>query len=360
MSASTKTTQRKSKRSKKAGLPPGSVVYVGTPPATSVQISYFRFNAETYEEVCNLADVPQQIPVDPESITWVEVEGIHQPEIIEKIGKQFRLHPLVMEDIANATQRPKLEDHDDYLFVVLRMVLFCAKTKQVQIEQLSHIVGAKVVIMFQENHDDVFDALRDRIRQSKGKLRKLGADYLAYTIIDAVVDNYFVVLEQMGEELEAIEQELVKTPTQQTLNRIYSAKRSMMNLRRAGWPLRELASSLERSDSELIQESSRIYLRDLYDHAVEIIDVIENMRDISSGMIDVYLSSMSHKLNEVMKVLTIIATIFMPLTFLSSIYGMNFAHMPELQMAWGYPAILLLMLGVAITMLAYFRRKQWI
>jgi magnesium transporter len=351
---------RRKKRSVKAGLPPGTIVHIGNESNKVASVNYFKFSADTYEEVCGLTTSDLHIPLSDDSVTWVEVEGIHQTEIIEKIGAQFSLHPLVMEDIANATQRPKVEETENQIFVVLKMVQFDQKHHRITIEQVSLVIGKNYVLMFQENNADVFDKVRERIRQTKGKLRKSSADYLAYTLIDTIVDNYFVVLELMGEELEDIEHELVNEPNRSTLNRIYKAKRSMMNLRRAGWPLREVAGSLERNDSDLINKSTKIYLRDLYDHSVEIIDVIENLRDISSGMIDVYLSSMSHKLNEVMKVLTIIATIFMPLTFISSIYGMNFEFMPELKWQYGYPAILTVMATITIGMLMYFRRRSWI
>jgi magnesium transporter len=348
------------KRSKKAGLLPGTIVHVGEPNQNPIKINIFQYNAEKFSEISNLDSLPEDLDLNSELITWIEVNGIHDPKLIESIGNKFSLHPLVSEDIANSTQRSKIEDYENYIFVVLKMIHFDESTNRIKTEQVSLVIGDTFVLMFQENNKDSLDKVRENIRQSKGKVRKNKADYLAYSIIDAIVDNYFVFLEAMGEELELIEHELVSQPNRATLNRIYSAKRSMMTLRRAGWPLRELTGSLARSDSELINHHTKIYLRDVYDHAVEIIDIIENLRDISSGMIDVYLSSMSHKLNEVMKVLTIFATIFMPLTFISSIYGMNFDYMPELHWQYGYPMILSVMFTAVVGMLYYFRRKDWI
>ena len=355
-----KSPRNKNRRSKKAGLPPGTMVYIGAETTAPIKVKSFHYDQDGYHEA-SILNLETSCPVIEErGITWLEVDGIHKVDVIENLGKLANLHPLVLEDIVNASHRPKLEEYDGYLFIVLKMVQFDAATHEVLSEQVSLVLGPNYVISFQENEKDVFDKVRERIRNGKGRLRKCGADYLAYALMDAIVDNFFHVLEGMGEELEELEHELVTNPTQTTLDRIYSFKRSMMFIRRAGWPLREITMALERSDSDLVSDPTKLYLRDVYDHSVEIIDIIENLRDISSGMIDVYLSSMSNRLNEVMKVLTIIATIFMPLTFISSIYGMNFHYMPELEWHMGYPLVLLSMAAIGLGMLIFFRRRRWL
>jgi magnesium transporter len=293
-------------------------------------------------------------------VTWLNIDGVHQPEIIEQVGKHFGLHPLVLEDIANTGQRPKMEDFDDYIFVVLRMLRFDEKENETKTEQISIILGADFVISFQEKEGDVFDPIRERIRNNKGRLRKMGADYLAYALIDAIVDNYFMILEKLGEAIEEVEDKLVTNPTAETLQTIHDLKREMVFLHKSVWPLREVINRLERSESPLINKSTCIYLRDVYDHTIQVMDSVETFRDMLSGMLDIYLSSVSNRMNEVMKVLTVIATIFIPLTFVAGVYGMNFKDMPELGQIWGYPAILALMLTIALVMVIYFRRKKWI
>ena len=293
------------------------------------------------------------------AVTWLNVDGVHQIEMLEQVGEHFGLHPLVLEDIASTGQRPKMEDFDDYIFVVLRMLRFDEKENETKTEQISLLLGPDFVISFQEKEGDVFDLIRERIRNNKGRIRKMGADYLAYALIDAVVDNYFMILEKLGETIEEIEEKLVTNPTSETLHTLHDLKREMVFLRKSVWPLREVINRLERSESPLINKSTYVYLRDVYDHTIQVIDAVETFRDMLSGMLDIYLSSVSNRMNEVMKVLTIIATIFIPLTFIAGIYGMNFRYMPELEQAWSYPAILILMLIMTIVMLVYFRRKKW-
>jgi magnesium transporter len=267
----------------------------------------------------------------------------------------------VMEDIMNTEQRPKIEDFDDYIFVVLKMLYYDNDEEEIKAEQISIIVRSNFVLSFQEREGDIFNPLRDRIRNAKGRVRKMGPDYLAYCLLDAIVDNYFVVLEKLGEQIEGMEEELVTNPTPVTLQRIHNLKREMIFLRKSVWPLREVVSRLERGESPLIKESTGIYLRDVYDHTIQVIDTIETYRDMLSGMLDIYLSSISNRMNQVMKVLTIIATIFIPLTFVAGIYGMNFEYMPELKWHWFYPkAFWLVMIGIAGVMLVYFRRKRWL
>lgn len=291
---------------------------------------------------------------------WLNVDGVHQPEIIEQVGKYFNVHPLVLEDIAYTGQRPKMEDLDDYIFVVLRMLRFDEKESETKAEQVSIVLGRGFIVSFQERQGDVFNAIRERLRNNKGRIRKMAADYLAYTLIDAIVDNYFMILEKVGETIEEIEDILIANPSTETLRIIHDLKREMIFLRKSVWPLREVINRLERSESALINKSTFIYLRDVYDHTIQVMDSVETFRDMLSGMLDIYLSSVSNRMNEIMKVLTVIATIFIPLTFLAGIYGMNFRYMPELDLTWSYPAILVLMFVVAMVMVVFFRRKKWI
>jgi magnesium transporter len=294
------------------------------------------------------------------SVMWLNVDGVHKPEIIEQVGRSFGVHPLVLEDIADTGQRPKMEDFDDYIFVTLKMFRFGKKEKEIKTEQISLVLGNGFVVSFQEAEGDVFDPIRERLRNNKGRVRKAGADYLVYALMDAVVDNYFLIMEKLGETIEEIEDKLVINPTSETVQKIHGLKRQLIFLRKSVWPLREVISRLERSESPLILKSTFVYLRDVYDHTIQVMDSVDTFRDTLSGMLDIYLSSVSNRMNEVMKVLTVIATIFIPLTFIAGIYGMNFKDMPELGQAWGYPTTLLLMLAIALVMVIYFRRKKWI
>ena len=348
------------RRSQKTGLPPGTIVHVGEKRREKVKLSVISYDGVNFQEK-DVNNVEEAFAFrNKSSVMWLNIDGVHQPETIEQVGKSFGLHPLVAEDIANTGQRPKMEDFDDYIFVVLRMLRFDEKENETKTEQISIVLGRDFVVSFQEREGDVFDPIRERLRNNKGRIRKLGADYLAYALIDAIVDNYFMILEKLGETIEEIEDKLVTNPTSETLQTLYDLKREMVFLRKSVWPLREVINRLERSESPLINKSTYVYLRDVYDHTIQVIDAVETFRDMLSGMLDIYLSSISNRMNEVMKVLTIIATIFIPLTFIAGIYGMNFRYMPELEQAWSYPAILILMVIITIVMLVYFRRKKWI
>jgi magnesium transporter len=347
--------------SKKIGLSPGTLVHIGKKRTEKVKIKLIDYDETQFQEK-ELKTIEECFPFkDLSTVTWVNIDGLHDIKIMEKIGEHFGLHPLVMEDIVNTEQRPKMDDFDDYIFVVLKM-LYCDENEdEIRAEQISIVVGSNFVLSFQEKAGDIFNPLRERIRNGKGRVRKMGPDYLAYCLLDAIVDNYFVVLEKLGEQIEGMEEELVKNPTPETLQRIHNLKREMIFLRKSVWPLREVISRLERSESSLIKEAIGIYLRDVYDHTIQVIDTIETYRDMLSGMLDIYLSSISNRMNQVMKVLTIIATIFIPLTFVAGIYGMNFEYMPELKWHWFYPkAFWLVMIGIAGVMLVYFRRKRWL
>ena len=335
-------------------------MHVGEQRHERVKLSVIKYDGANFQEK-EVSNVEEALAFrDKSSVTWLNIDGVHQPEIIEQVGKSFGLHPLVAEDIASTGQRPKMEDFDDYIFVVLRMLRFDEKENETKTEQISILLGPDFVISFQEREGDVFDHIRERLRSNKGRIRKLGADYLAYALIDAVVDNYFMILEKLGETIEEIEDKLVTNPTSETLQTLHDLKREMVFLRKSVWPLREVINRLERSESALINKSTFVYLRDVYDHTIQVMDAVETYRDMLSGMLDIYLSSVSNRMNEVMKVLTVIATIFIPLTFVAGIYGMNFRYMPELEQAWSYPAVLILMLVVALVMVVYFKRKKWI
>lgn len=348
------------KRSKKAGLPPGTMVHIGERKEAKVKITVIDYDKKSFLEK-ELKKVEECIKYRKRpTATWINVSGIHDTKTIEEIGKCFGLHPLLLEDIVNTDQRPKMEDYGDYIYVVLKMLYGNEKGNEVNAEQMSLVLGPNFVISFQESEDDVFSKVRERLRTGKGRIREMGSDFLAYALIDAIVDNYFVILEQMGEKIEHMEEELVKNPTSKTLQRIHGMKREVIFLRKSVWPLREVISGLLRSESKLIKKTTAVYLRDVYDHTIQVIDTVETSRDILSGMTDIYLSSISNRLNEIMKVLTIIGTIFIPLTFITGLYGMNFRFMPELESPLGYPAALSVMLVVAVIMLIYFRRKKWL
>ncbi|MFH1169803.1 MAG: magnesium/cobalt transporter CorA [Chloroflexota bacterium] len=348
------------KRSGKAGLPPGTLVHVGERKAEKVKIRILDYDEAQFEEK-EAKTIEESFPFkDKPTVTWINIDGLHEVEIIEKLGSHFGLHPLLLEDILNTEQRPKMEDFGDYIFVVLKMIYCCEKGDEIEAEQVSLILGSNFVISFQEREGDVFNPIRDRIRKNKGRIRKAGADYLAYALLDAIVDNYFLILENVGEKIEDTEQQLATNPSPETLQYIRELKNEMIFLRKSIWPLRELISGLERGESTLIHESTGAYLRDVYDHTIQIIDTVESYRDMISGMLDIYLSSISNKMNEVMKVLTIFASIFIPLTFIAGLYGMNFEFMPELTWHWGYFALLGFMASVGISLVFYFKRKGWL
>lgn len=347
------------KRSVKAGLPPGSLVYVGEQRTEQPSITVIEYGEGVFRE-STIRELAACFPSrDVSTVTWIDVNLVHQVELVAKIGECFGLHPLVVEDILNTDQRPKMEDFGDYLYVVLRALTGNGERSGMESEQVSLILGANYVVSFQEKNGAIFEKVRERIRSGKGRISKSGADYLAYSLLDAVVDNYFVVLERLGERIEDLEEALVARPASPTLRAIHVLKRELIFLRRSVWPLREVLSGLQREDSTLVGESTRIYLRDVYDHTIHAIDTLETFRDTITGMLDIYLSSMSNRLNEVMKVLTIIATIFIPLTFITGIYGMNFDNIPLLKWHWGYLAVMLFMAAVGGFMVAWFKRKKW-
>ncbi len=347
------------KLAKKAGLPPGSIVYTGDKIDAEARITIIEFDESRLEERQATHLEECLLLTDKPTVTWINVNGLSKIANLEKLGECFNLHPLVVEDIANIEQRPKIEDYEDYLFIVLKAIAYDEATRDIGADQVSLVLGANYLISFHESGSQLFAPIREHLMAGKGHLRKAGADYLAYALMDLIVDQYFVVLERFGENLEYLEEEVVKRPTPETLLDVHRFKNDMILLRKSMWPLREVIGRLERKEFPFIKDETIIYCKDVYDHTIIAIDTVETYRDILSGMLDIYLSSVSNRLNEVMKILTIIATIFMPLTFLTGLYGMNFEFMPGLKWSPGFFAMLGLMTAVTILMLAYFKRKRW-
>ncbi|HLD18994.1 MAG TPA: magnesium/cobalt transporter CorA [Candidatus Nanoarchaeia archaeon] len=347
-------------RSRKAGMEPGSLVYIGEQKTEKIKITFIDYDEAKIEEK-ELQNIEEAFPSKTTpTVSWTNINGLHDVSIIEKVGKHFDLHPLLLEDVVNTQQRPKVEDYGDYLFFVLKMLSYDDKSGIVKAKQVCVVLGKTYVISFQENGGDVFDVVRDRIRSGKARIRRHGADFLAYSLIDAIVDNYFGILEKLGEDIEELEDDLAKNPQQSSLKKLFMLKREVTTLRKAIFPLREVIGRVEKGDSPLIKKGTTVYLRDVYDHAVSMIDNIDTFRDMMSEMVDIYLSAQSNKLNEVMKVLTIISTIFIPMTFIASIYGMNFNYLPELQWRHGYFIVLGAMAIISVVMLFFFKRKKWI
>ena len=354
------------KKSKMFGQAPETLLYEGKIKTDGVKISIFDYDeVNCSEKVTN--DVTECFPFkDKPSVTWINVDGIHRIDVLEKLSAHYLVHPLVLEDILNINQRPKAEDFGEYIYIAAKMLSLDETKDDLTEEQVSILLGNNFVITFQEEKEgDVFDIIRQRIRTGKGRIRKMKADYLAYALLDAIVDNTFVILEKIGEKIELIEESLVLNPDSAVLHSINKMKRNLIFLRKSVWPIREVIRTVTQIDSRLIREQALAYYRDIHDHVIQSVDTIEAFRDTVSGMLDIYLSVLSHRLNEVMKVLTIITTIFMPLTFIAGIYGMNFNthasrfNMPELNWSFGYLFALLLMAMVVAWMTVYFKKKRW-
>ena len=343
-----------------AGLPPGHLVHVGEKKTEEVKFSIIDYNERSLKEK-QTAEVKHCFPFSKtKTVTWINITGLHDISKIETLGECFNLHPLLMEDLLNTDQRPKLEDFEDYLFIVLKMLTYDGSSKSIVSEQISLVLGRNFVLSFQETEGDVFDSVRSRIRNSKGRFRKSGADYLLYALIDSIVDNYFVIMENAGEQIEDLEEALTADPKSQYLPELHRLKREAIFLRKSVWPLREVISGLQRADSKLIKKETQLYLRDVYDHTIQVIDNVETFRDMLAGILDLYLSGMSNKMNEIMKVLTVFAAIFIPLTFVAGVYGMNFEYMPELTWRYGYFYVLGFMGLVTAELLGFFKIKKWL
>jgi magnesium transporter len=347
------------RRQETVGAPPGTLVHVGDRKTEEARVTVMDYDeqqvrereVEAAEECVAMAEAP--------TVTWINVDGLHEVSVIESIGECFGLHPLVLEDILDTGHRPKLEDYEGYVYVVGR-VYWYSEEGELRTEQISYVLLPNMVITFQEGREEVFESVRERIRSGQGRIRKAGADYLAYALLDAMIDTYFSALEELGDRIEAREAELVTSAAPETLRAIHRLKRDAALLRKSIWPLREVMSRLERGESGVFADETAIFLRDAYDHAIQVADTIETYRELLAGMLDTYLSSVSNRMNEVMKVLTIIATLFIPLTFVAGIYGMNFDYMPELHWRWAYPVAWAVMLTAVAVMIAYFRRRRWL
>ena len=351
--------------SRKAGLSPGSPIFIGEKLTEKFGLDMVDYDAENLSVTTPLRLDEFHLLKETPGNTWIRVNGLHDAEAVNSFCLSFGLHPLTIEDILHTGQRPKIDHYDDYLFLVLNLIKYDDATREMSMEQISFVLGSRYLLTFHEKNDDIFDDVLARLHNNKGRTRKLGVDYLLYALLDRVVDNFFSVLEKIGEEVEDLEEELIDEPSPETLQSIHFLKREMILLRKSVWPLREVINGLQRDETAFMGESIRVYLKDLYDHTIQVLDTVETFRDIISGMIDIYLSSVSNRMNEVMKVLTIFAVIFIPLTFIAGLYGMNFntsqspLNMPELNWYFGYPFALSLMAGTAISMLIFFKKKKW-
>jgi magnesium transporter len=348
------------RRSRKAGLPPGTPVHIGDKRKEAARLTVLRYNQDSCTETEQLSPEDCLSPDSDSLITWINLDGVHDVETVQHLGKLFGIHPLVQEDIVNTGQRSKVESYEEALFITLKMLVQDTDEVPYRSEQVSLFVRPGLIISFQEQAGDVFDPVRDRLRKGKGYVRTYGSDYLAYCLIDVIVDQYFLILEGLEDRIQPLEEMAVGNPEPDVMVEIQNIKRELIFLRRTLWPLREMLSRLERDGSSLIRKETSLFIRDVYDHTIQIIEILESFQEIVTGIMDIYLTSISNRMNTIMKVLTIIATIFIPLTFVAGVYGMNFRVMPELEWAWGYPAVLTLMGLVFAGMVVFFRRKKWL
>lgn len=349
-----------SKKIRPVGLPPGSILYTGKEVAEKIQLSIIEYTEEKFIEKEGASIEECLAHIDTPSMTWIQVYGVSNPNMIASIGKHFKFHALVLEDILTTGQRSKLDVYQDQVFMVVRFLQYVEEKNMLRDEQVSFVFGPNYLISFLESKEDIFQPVKDRLRKGSQRIRTQGSDYLAYTLLDTIVDYYFIVLEKVDTRLDQLETELTLLPKPDTLQKIQHAKRDMIVLRKAAWPMRDVVNRFQRLEASLVSPTTQLYLHDVYDHIVQIIDIIEGFRDVVSGMMDIYLSNINIRTNDIMKVLTIVSTIFVPLTFISSLYGMNFEFMPELHTRWGYPIVLMFMLSVAVGMLLFFRHKKWL
>lgn len=341
------------------GQAPGTLVYTGNKNQSKVLLEVFSYNKTSIEEKSgeSLVDVTSIESAD--KTNWLNIDGLNNIELINEIGKAYNLHPLLLEDVLHVDQRPKTEDFGDYIFFTIKM-FHSVTDLGIEYEHVSFVLGKNIVISFQEKPKDVFDLIRDRLRNSFGRIREKGADYLFYRFIDTIIDNYFLVLDQIAEKIEALEDEVMEDPTTKTLQKLQKVRKELIYLRRSIYPLRESINTILKSENHLMKKETERFFMDVYDHTIQVIESLETYRDLLSGIMDLYMNTASNKMNEIMKVLTIVSTIFIPLTFIAGIYGMNFQYIPELEYKWGYPIIWILMIVIAIIMLILFKRKKWL
>lgn len=347
--------------SEKKGLPPGSLIHVGSRLETETKISVLAYNGVNIkEQVLESVDEIHGFKAS-DSVTWVIVEGLANVGIVERIGTIFGVHQLILEDILNTHQRAKLEEYNDHLYIVLKCLTLEEGRFNVAYEQVSILMFTNVVIVFKEKKDDLFHPIQKRIKASKGLLRKSGADYLTYTILDTIVDQNFIIIDSLDDVITSLEDRLLSSELKpDVLHTIQKLKREVIRIRKYVSPVRELMAEMRRSESELIHEKTQVYLRDVYDHVIRVVESIESYREMLTGLLDIYISGVSNKMNEIMKVLTIFASIFIPLTFIAGIYGMNFEYMPELKLKWAYPFLWVLFITISVALLVFFRRKKWL
>jgi magnesium transporter len=346
--------------SQKAGAPPGTLVHIGEQQIDRSRLTVVNYDSHAAEEhrVGSLDEALALCTGD--RLTWLNIDGIHDIELIGRLGRHFDIHPLTQEDILNTTHRPKFEEFDNYAYIVLKMLRYDPGNGRVLTEQVSLILTERILISLQETEGDVFDPVRLRLQKGRGRVRNAGCDYLAYALIDAVVDHYFSILEQIGIQIEAIENQTLSNPTTSVLQHIHTMKREILYLRKQIWPLREVVGTMAKEEPALIKEETMIFLRDVHDHTIQIMETIESQRDLLAGLLDLYMTGISNRMNEIMKVLTIIATIFIPVTFIAGVYGMNFKHMPELEWPWGYAMAWGVMITMVVVMVVYFKKKKWL
>ncbi|MDX2494979.1 MAG: magnesium/cobalt transporter CorA [Desulfuromusa sp.] len=344
---------------KEIGLPPGTLIYVGEKKMGRPVISYIDYSVDHYDAQTDVSLEHCLRLKTPETVSWINLDGVHDIAHVEAFGKSFDLHPLTLEDILNTNHPAKFEEFDNSALIIVKMFNFDEQDCQIQSEQISLILTAENVLTFQEQPSDVFTAVRERLRRKSGRICQRGPDYLAYALLDSVVDSYFHVLEKIGDRLDYLETELINRPTQDLLHQVHQLKGQLNFLRKSARPVRELIDNLVHSESPLFKDTTTIFLRDLSDHGKQVLDTVESYRDSASGLVDLYMSSVSQRMNEVMQVLTIIASIFIPLTFIAGIYGMNFELMPELKWQYGYPMVWGLMIACIVGMLWFFKSKKW-
>ncbi|MCX7735462.1 MAG: magnesium/cobalt transporter CorA [Candidatus Kapabacteria bacterium] len=344
-------------KKKSYGLPPESIVFIGEKKTEKTIINVFEINSESHKEY-SLESIDQLKIKKDDTHYWVEIIGLHDTSVLEKIGERFKIHPLILADIANTEHYPKLDITDGFNFIELKLIDYSLTENSITSEQVAFLIGEKILFTFLERETDIFNFVKDRIRGKHTKLTNYSVEFISYSLIDSIVDKYYYILGEIGEKIEELEDEMLKGPEPKTMDIIHNLKRNIIFIRKAVWPLREIIRKLEmdvRNDTNPLG----IYYKDLYDHIIQVIDTIETQRELVAEMMDIYLSSVSFKLNDIIKVLTIISTIFIPLTFISSIYGMNFHFMPELTWKWGYPLIMFIMFSIGLSMLIYFKRKKW-
>ena len=344
----------------KVGQPPGTLVYLGEEPTEPVRITIIDYD-ETHLEEEEVQTVEACVPfIDTETVTWIQIEGIHEIPIIEEIGECFGVDPILLENLMSPTQLPKIEISEDYVLIILKSLDYDAVSETVSREQISLVIGPNFVLSLQENHSEIFASIQNRLRNAQGRIRRMQPGYLAYALIDIIVDHYFIVLDQINERIQVLEEEIVKDPSPEVFAKVNVLRGEQLQLRRPILPLRDVLIEILDDEIPLLGESMHLYFRDVYDHLIQVIQMLEVIRSAVSGLFDVYTSAVSHRMNEVMKVLTIVATLFIPLTFIAGIYGMNFKFMPELEEQWGYPIVLLIMAGIGIAMFVYFKFKKWL